>query len=770
VFAELNRRLRGLREPTPVARLIRQTCRRQWRLLLVNFGTSLFEAFSEGASLAVVFLAVQVLASSGPIDWATNPLISRSAFLISLLQGIPRTPLFLLLLLLALLLQLLQSASRYLNALSVGYFSARCTRQITAEVHSQILSFSFPCASGYRVGDLTDVAGGGPGAVGTVIGYYNQLLINGLLIALYLTVLLSLSPWLVVIAVAMAAAILLIQRQLLPRIRQSAHRVSAAQMEISVRLTEDIQGLRLLHASGQLQHAQRSMALRMQELEHSLRRRSQLAEIIGPITSFMPMLAISVIGAGSVLFFGNKTSGILPSLVTFVVALQRLNGRLGATAGVFTYLASMSGVLARLNNLLDPSDKRFVRQGGVPFPGLRKQIDLSGVTLQYHQDGPVALNAIDLVIPRGNTIALVGPSGSGKSSIADLLVGLYDPSAGAVLIDGKDLRSFDLASWQRRLGVVSQDTFLFNATIAENIAYGVPDASEADIVAACVAAQCAGFIGALPDGYNTLVGERGYRLSGGQRQRLSLARAILRNPDLLILDEATSALDSQNERLVQNAIRRLQVNRTVLIIAHRLSTVVHADKIIVLRDGEIIQRGNHTSLLASDGLYRRLWLEQSQQAEIDQHTGVWNRSQTLALLERSIQESRRYGVELSLMLLQLDAIPHQAEPSRHISREAMHTLTRLLRERLRDTDTIGALDPQQLLLVMPHTSNSDADVLAADLHRLILGANLPNGLRVQPQFGIGHWSEGDTSAELLLKAELRLQAHTALAQTLGDRP
>ncbi|MFM7675422.1 MAG: ATP-binding cassette domain-containing protein [Synechococcus sp.] len=767
---QLRLRLRRLLKPTPVARLIRQTGRRQWRLLVVNFATSLVEAFSEGASLAVVFLAVQVLASSGSIDWATNPLISRSAALTALLQGIPRTPLFLLLLSLALLLQLLQSGTRYLNALSVSYFSARCTRLITAELHSRILSFSFPCASGYRVGDLTDVAGGGPGAVGIVIGYYNQLLLNGLLIALYLTVLVSLSPWLVIIAVAMAAAILLIQRQLLPRIRQTAHRVSVAQMEIAVRLTEDIQGLRLLHSSGQLQQAQRGMGQRMRELEHSLRRRSQLTELIGPITGFLPMLAICVIGAGSVLFFGGKTSGILPSLVTFVLALQRLNGRLGSTAGVFTYLASLSGTLSRLNNLLTPEDKHFVRQGGEQFPGLRKQIHLAGITLRYHQEGPLALNAIDLVIPRGNTIALVGPSGSGKSSIADLLVGLYDPSEGSVLLDGKDLRSFDLASWQRRLGVVSQDTFLFNATIAENIAYGVPEASEGDIVAACVAAQCAGFIGALPDGYNTLVGERGYRLSGGQRQRLSLARAILRNPDLLILDEATSALDSQNERLVQNAIRRLQVNRTVLIIAHRLSTVVHAEKIIVLREGEIIQRGNHTTLMRADGLYRRLWLEQSQQAEIDEHTGVWNRSQILALLERSIQECRRYGVQLSLMLLQLDPLRDASGVLHPFTREAMHGLTRLLRERLRDTDVIGALDPHQLLLVMPHTAIHDAEVLSADLVRLLQAAQLPDEVRVQVNVGLTHWTEGDISTELLLRAQWNLHGHAEPLQLLAEQP
>jgi ATP-binding cassette subfamily B protein/subfamily B ATP-binding cassette protein MsbA len=208
-------------------------------------------------------------------------------------------------------------------------------------------------------------------------------------------------------------------------------------------------------------------------------------------------------------------------------------------------------------------------------------------------------------------LALVGPSGAGKSSIADLLVGLYAPTEGRILIDGVPMDQLDLTSWQRQLGVVSQDTFLFNATLAENIAFGTPRATRARIEAAAEAAQAAGFIEALPQGYDTLVGERGYRLSGGQRQRISLARAILREPELLILDEATSALDSQSERLVQEAIERFERNHTVLVIAHRLSTIVRADQILVLDRGRIKERGPHEALLAEEGLYAELWRQQA---------------------------------------------------------------------------------------------------------------------------------------------------------------
>lgn len=220
---------------------------------------------------------------------------------------------------------------------------------------------------------------------------------------------------------------------------------------------------------------------------------------------------------------------------------------------------------------------------------------------------------VSLTIPRGHTVALVGASGASKSSIADLLVGLYDPSHGRILIDGIDLGTLGLQSWQQRLGVVSQDTFLFNASIGFNISFGTPGATAVQIEAAAAKAQATGFISSLPNGFDTLIGERGYRLSGGQRQRISLVRAILRDPELLILDEATSALDSQSEWLVQQAIEQFERQHTVLVIAHRLSTIVNADLICVMDQGRIVERGNHRELLAKDGRYANLWQQQSRQ-------------------------------------------------------------------------------------------------------------------------------------------------------------
>ena len=608
--------LRNLLQPyvseEPAAQLIRQTARQQWRLIALNLGSSLVEALSEGATLGVVFLAVEVLLAPAdtPFDWSRNPLLGWWPALASWLNGLPSQPLFLSLLSVAVALQALQSLTRYLNKVSLGYFAARCQALVTARIHSQVLNLSFSCASGYKVGDLNSHAVSGPTAIRMQIEQSSGLVVALLLVFTYMGVLVGISPWLLLVVVFIGALISLVQKQLLPRIRAGSRAVSQAQVAISSRITEDFQGLRLLHSSGQLDAAAQRLQFQMGELETQLRGQVRRLAVVDPFSSFLPILAIALIAALSMLLLGGRSSGVLPSLVTFVLALQRLNSRLSGLAAIANRLADNSGRLQRLNQILSTSDKQFRCRVGSGFTALQHGIQFEQVTLRYAEDLPPALEDLCFTLPKGQMLALVGPSGAGKSSIADLLTGLYKPSSGSIRIDGTPLDQLDLASWQQRLGVVSQDTFLFNATIAKNIAFGTPGATQAQIEAACQAAQAAGFIECLLKGYDTLVGERGYRLSGGQRQRLSLARAILRDPELLILDEATSALDSQSERLVQEAIERFERNHTVLVIAHRLSTIVRADQILVLDSGRVVERGTHSILLTEGGLYKQLWQQQ----------------------------------------------------------------------------------------------------------------------------------------------------------------
>ena len=609
----LRRILQSLRSQEPAAQLIRFVARQQWRLLALNACSSFLRAFSEGATLGVVFLAVEALTAPAtqPLNWVSNPFLSRLPGAVQWLSALPASGAFVLLLAVAVLLQALQSLAQFASSVSLGYFAARCTALVKARIHSQVLSFSFPCASAYKVGNLTNYANSGPMAVKEQISALSGLLVALLMVVTYIVVLVGISPWLLLAIAVMGGLLTLLQRQLLPRIAGGSRQLNGIEVAISQRMTEDFQALRLLHCSGQLDAADAHLGDRMSELERSIRAQCRRVSVVGPIAGFLPILAIATIVAISLLLFGGRTTGVLPSMVTFVLALQRLNLQINAIAGTFNSLADNSGKMERLNQILSPQGKQYRRRGGTPFKALEREIRFEGVGLQYAPGLPPALSAISFTLPQGQMLALVGPSGAGKSSISDLLTGLYAPTAGQILVDDRPLEQLELAGWQQRLGVVSQDTFLFNATIAENIAFGTPGATHALIQAACQAAQASGFIESLPDGYDTLVGERGYRLSGGQCQRLSLARAILRDPELLILDEATSALDSQSERLVQEAIERFERNHTVLVIAHRLSTIVRANEILVLEGGRVVQRGSHSSLLAEGGLYKQLWEEQS---------------------------------------------------------------------------------------------------------------------------------------------------------------
>ena len=604
--------LAPLRDPRPASRLIRQTARKEWKVLSLSMICNLLQAVAEGATLGVVFLAVDLLSKPAgqTIEWSSKGFLGSLPQLAAGLNAMPRNQLFLLILGLAVLLKLLQSLAMYLGSLAMGYYSARTSSRLMAMIHSHILGFSFACASRYRVGDLLYVAGAGPNAVMNQINIVSSIALTILMMLTYLVVLLSLSPWLLVAALVMGGLLSLVQQQLLPRIRTRSFIGTELERNLSGRITENIQGLRLLHTSGELDEADQGVYGRTGDLEVNKRATTRLNSITGPINTFLPILMIAGIAGLSLLLFGSRNSGVLPSLVTFVVALQRLNNTFGTIASSLGSLNSNAAPLDLLNKLLEPTDKQFRRRGGLTFKSLQQAISLRNVTLQYSPELQPALRNLNLYIPRGSTVALVGSSGAGKSSIADLLVGLYDATEGQMLIDGKPLTDFDLISWQQHLGVVSQDTFLFNATIADNISHGSPHATRAQIVEAAEKAQAAGFISDLPDGYDTLIGERGYILSGGQRQRLSLARAILRDPELLILDEATSALDTQSERLVQQAIDQFERQHTVLVIAHRLSTIVKADLICVLDKGQIVEQGSHHELLEKEGIYAGLWRQQ----------------------------------------------------------------------------------------------------------------------------------------------------------------
>jgi ATP-binding cassette subfamily B protein/subfamily B ATP-binding cassette protein MsbA len=623
------RRLGQFLEPftsvSPAARLIRRSARQQWRLLTVNIATNLLSSISEGGTLGVIFLAVSLISSPNPDHWSRLPVVAQAIRLPVvgnvLQEGINSSSgqgiLFVLLIGFALILQVIVALTMYLNSVSAGIIGNRLSAQISTLLHHRTLSFTFSCACRFRVGDLLNYIQTGGSAVSTQISLTNTLLTNLIQLLIYLFILIAISPWLLLVAACMAAFMGALQKQVLPRLRHTSEVMTMIGVEMGSRVTENIQGLRLIHSSGELKNASQSLDSLFQQWLRQADRLSYITNLITPISTILPIFAIAVISTLSLALLHDRQSGVIPSLITFVLALQRMNSRLNTINTIAVGYANNSAAVSRLNAILDDRDKQFVRTGGFPFKTFDREIRLDKVTLRYGPNLAASLDSIDLVIPKGQTIALIGPSGAGKSSLADLLVGLYEPTSGSIRIDGQNLNQMDLATWQQRIGVVSQDTFLMNTTIAGNIAYGQPAATREQIEAAAISAQAANFIHDLPEGYDTLIGERGYRLSGGQRQRISLARAILRNPDLLILDEATSALDTQSERLVQQAIERFEGHNTVLVIAHRLSTIVGADLICVMDRGQIIERGRHADLITAGGLYTQLWQLQASESPLN---------------------------------------------------------------------------------------------------------------------------------------------------------
>ncbi|MBD2186214.1 ABC transporter ATP-binding protein [Planktothrix sp. FACHB-1355] len=302
------------------------------------------------------------------------------------------------------------------------------------------------------------------------------------------------------------------------------------------------------------------------------------------------------------------------ALLTFLFVLFRLMPIIRQVNGCRAQLSNFQGPMENIKTLLRTDDKPYLEGGTIQFAGLKRSIDFVAVDFGYDSINLV-LRDITLTIKKGQTTALVGASGAGKTTLTDLIPRFYDPTQGQILLDGIDLREFDIKSLRQKMAVVSQDTFIFNTSVRNNIAYGTEDADEAAIWEVARLANAIDFILELPEGFDTQLGDRGVRLSGGQRQRIAIARALLRDPEILILDEATSALDSVSERLIQESLEKLSVGRTVIAIAHRLSTIVRADKVVVLEQGRIVEQGTYQELLQQRG---KLWKYHQMQHELGQ--------------------------------------------------------------------------------------------------------------------------------------------------------
>ena len=409
---------------------------------------------------------------------------------------------------------------------------------------------------------------------------------------------------LTLLALVVAPLLIGLLQPLLRKLRKGHRRLSNQYGEMTAVVQESVSGIRLVKSFGGEQYEEGRFRDGSSRYARGMVRVTRLAVLAQPITETVgTAIAVTILWAGARMVESGSLTGSV--LITFLLLVMRMLQPLKQLSQVPTTAQQSFAAAERIFEVLDSPTEQSLDSGKITTAQFTRALEFERVSFAYETE-PV-LSDVSLVATKGDVIALVGASGAGKSTLVDLIPRFYEPTGGRILLDAIDTREIALPALRSLIGIVSQDTVLFNDTVRHNLAYGAAGKySEAQIEAAARAANAHRFIAELPNGYDTLLGERGTRLSGGQRQRLSIARALLVDPPILILDEATSALDTESERLVQEAIDRLLEGRTVFVIAHRLSTIAHADQILVLDRGRVVEHGTHSALLARRGHYYRL--------------------------------------------------------------------------------------------------------------------------------------------------------------------
>ncbi|MBP2648583.1 MAG: msbA [Gemmatimonadetes bacterium] len=444
-------------------------------------------------------------------------------------------------------------------------------------------------------------------AKGIVTASMVSLIRNIFLLGTTLFILASISFRLTLLTLVVVPPLVLVLRTLTRRIRRHSRARADERGELAALATERLAGIRLVRTSGAAAQEEALFAGAVERYRKRVVRTARFSALTSPMSETVAtILVMLVVYAGTNPGILGLSAPLAPEvIIVFLLATLRLTSPIKAISQFPANWAQGMASVEKVFSLLDEPVLEADDPGGRQATFARDLV-YDRVSFEY-DTGARVLHDVSFRVTPGRVVALVGPSGAGKSTLVDLLPRLREPTEGRILLDGVPLPELSRSSLRRLMGVVSQDTVLFHESIHANIAYGVPGATRADVERAAEAANAHEFVARMPQGYDTILGERGMRISGGQRQRIAIARALLRNAPILILDEATSALDTQSERLVQEAIERLMANRTVLVIAHRLATVRQADEILVLDEGRIIQRGSHTELLAAGGLYRRLY-------------------------------------------------------------------------------------------------------------------------------------------------------------------
>ncbi len=511
----------------------------------------------------------------------------------------------LLLAIVTIFVSLLSNLFRYLGAWTVENMRTRTLQRMRNEMFSKVVDMNVGYFSDQRKGDIISKITSDIGVVQFCITNTLQVSFREpFLIIGYIVMMVAISWELSIFSILFLPVVALLIGSIVKRLRHPARTNQQRMGEMVSTLEESLAGIKVIksyNATGYVKQKFYDLSADLARLTLSMARRQQLAS---PMSEFLGISAVGVILVfGGSLVFKDALSP--EGFIAFIAIFSQITRPVRTFIDQFANINQGIAAGERIFSVIDAQSEIQDKPGAIELDGLKDKIEFRDIHFSYDGSREV-IEGISFEIKRGETVALVGPSGGGKSTLSELIPRFYDVKAGDILIDGVSLRDYTQESLRAHMSVVAQDTVLFNDTIENNIAMGKPGATHEEVVEAARIANADCFIQEAPEGYDTNIGDRGVKLSGGQRQRLSIARAVLKNPDILILDEATSALDTESEKLVQEALNKLLVGRTSVVIAHRLSTIHNADKIIVVDHGRVAEQGTHTELLAKGGIYAKL--------------------------------------------------------------------------------------------------------------------------------------------------------------------
>lgn len=500
---------------------------------------------------------------------------------------------------------LLKNLFRFLGAIAITYIKNGVERDLRASLHKKFLELPIAYFSERRKGDLiarfsTDVLD----IQYAVLSSVHRLVQDPLMIILTLGILILFSAKLTLLVIVL----LPISGFIISRIGKTLKKpAQAAKQELAVllsQLEEHISGIQIIKSYVAERRVHKHFSDSNQRYFRYMNKTMFRRDLSSPVSEVLGALILVVIVwyGGNLILNTNELEADF--FITYIVLFYQVTVPAKSLSNAFYDIKRGEASADRVLEILETENEMTDAADAKEVSAFESDLKLVDVTFSYEEK--VVIDKLSLTIKKGSSVALVGQSGSGKSTIASLINRFYDPQGGAILLDGQDIRTLKQKSYRHLIGFISQDAVLFNDTIRNNIAFGVESATEEEIIVAAKIANAHTFICEQEQGYDTIIGDRGMKLSGGQRQRLTIARAILKDPQLLILDEATSALDSESEQLVQEALEQVLQNRTSIVIAHRLSTIQHCDQIVVMKDGAIVEKGKHLALLEQDGVYKKL--------------------------------------------------------------------------------------------------------------------------------------------------------------------